>query len=148
MGIAQGHTQRAGQRTEVVARRGRQHDGGQVVGVDRLLVVEQALLLQKTKVEVDVVSQDGVVADEALQLREHLSEARGSGQHVVGDAGELGDERGEGATGVDQCLKLIFDTLAGEADGADFDDAVTLGVEASGLQVKRNQGLHRMRLAL
>ncbi len=79
------------------------------------------------------------LADEIGHLAQHLPQARRAGEHGVGDAGQARDERRHRAAGIDQRRPFGLDAVALELYGADFDDAVLLGIEPGRLQIERDQ---------
>src|SRR4029434_6046150 len=66
------------------------------------------------------------------KARQHRVDARSVSEHGLGDAGELGDEAGQTASGMDELGELADDATAVDAHGPDLDDAVTAGRRAAG----------------
>ncbi len=124
MCFAHGHRQQGSQRAKRVTVGIRHHDCSQIVGVQRWVFLKEATPTKESKVEADLMAKDGVVSDELPQLRSHLGETRGVGQHGILNASQLSDERRERTARIDQRLILGLDAGAGEADRADFDDRI------------------------
>ena len=87
------------------------------------------------------MADDGPLADEADQAGQHVVQARCAGHVLVTDAGQFGDLAGNGTAGVDEGGEGIQHLVIAELDCADLGDGVTVGVEASGLQVEGYVGL-------
>ena len=73
-----GYAEGGGQSGQSIPAGGRQDDGGQVVGVERQVVLEEATPAEERQVEGDVVADDGRVADESGQLSTGSRVSRGA----------------------------------------------------------------------
>ena len=91
--------------------------------------------VQESEVEADVVADDHGVADELLQRGEDGVDARRGCDHAVGDPGQQGDGRWDGATWIDQRGEGAEEFAAADLDRTDLGDAVAIGGSASGFQV-------------
>ena len=60
----------------------------------------------------------------------------GIGDHLVGDAGQLGDLGGDGLAGFDESVKFLHDFAVFHDDAADLGQILHVGVKAGGLGVK------------
>ena len=59
--------------------------------------------------------------------------------HIVGDAGQFGDFRRNRHTGIDKSIETFSDLTVFQPYRTDFGDAVILGVESGGFQVKHDE---------
>ena len=103
---------------------------GQVGGVEHLeagpLVAGAGRgRLEEADVERRVVRHEHGVAGELEERRQDAVDARGVGDHAVGDAGEDGDERRDRLGRVDQRLELAEHLAAAHLDRADLGDVRT-----------------------
>jgi len=79
----------------------------------------------------------------AHELHRHPSRVGVRVRHRrVGDAGELRDEGRDRAARVDEGGILALDAVPFELDRADFENRVTVGVEAGGFEVEGGEGAH------
>ena len=123
---------------------------GQVRGVDHLeagpLVAGAGRRrLEEADVEGRVVRHQHGVAGELEERRQDAVDARGVGDHAVGDAGEDGDERRDRLGRVDQRLELAEHLAAADLDRADLGDVAPAGAAAGGLEVDHDEGDRRQR---
>jgi hypothetical protein len=64
--------------------------------------------VEEREVEAHVVPDDHATADELEERRQHRGDRRCGRDHAVGDAGQTGDERGDGGAGVHERLELAL----------------------------------------
>ena len=101
---------------------------GEGHGVDRSVGQARSIVsfergLHEAEVEAHVVPDHHGIADELEQRREHVLDARRREHHRLGDAGEHGDLRGDGAAGIDEGLEGAETFAPSIAGGADLGDA-------------------------
>ncbi len=125
---------------ETVAAQPGQKNHRQIKRVDGRALKGDAAGAQKAHVKVGVMRNHGadISRDEGAQFGQHLLEAWRIGDVGIADACELLNARGDRALGVDKRLEAVEDNAVRETDGANFHDGVALGLQAGGLQVKRN----------
>jgi len=97
------------------------------------------LLLEEAVVEARVVRDQHAPGEPRAELHGERTEPRRARDHVVGDAGERLDRRGDGGLRVDQRGPLTGDLAAVHLDHGDLGDAVVHRVRAGGLQVDDRQ---------
>ena len=83
---------------------------------------------QKIGVEVNVVADDDTVAHDGAQFGAHREHAGRVGEHVVGNAGKLGDEFGYIAVRVDEGGVFLNNVVFLQGDGGHFDEGIAGGV--------------------
>ena len=131
------NTEVSGQRVERAPAQARQEAAGQAqraaAGLfEDLAAQRQARGIQERDIEAGVVGDEHGAGRELDETRQHHRDGRPLGQHVLGDAGELGDEVGQAASGVYELGELSDDATALDAQRADLDDAVAAARRAAG----------------
>ena len=120
---------------KVVAAVSGQGNGCQLVGIDDLVVLENVVPLKEAQVKAYVVPDHGVIANEVRELLDHFLQAGGVAHHLVGDAGELGNEGGDGLAGIDQGGPFIFHAVPVKTHSGDLQDGILEGIKAGGFNI-------------
>ena len=88
--------------------------------------------------------KDRVIPDEVFQVSQHILQRWSLSYHLVGDAGQLGDEWRDAAAGIEQRFPLRFHPLSIKTDCPDLQDGVFLRIEAGGFDIQGDDGGHGM----
>ena len=120
---------------QVVAAIGGQGDGSQLVGINDIIILEDLVALQKGKVKTHVVPDDGIIPHEISELLQHILQFWGVAHHLIGDAGELGDEWGNRFAGIYQSGPFVVHPVPGKAHGSDLQDGVPGGIQSGGFDI-------------
>ncbi len=138
MGLAHRYTEKARQRSEVVARRGGENHSREIVCVEREVEFEESPGFQETQIKSHIVTEDRRIANDLGQIVQNLGDPGRAGKHIVGDAGKLRYEGGQGPAGIDEGRPFLFDPRASKADHADFNNGVPFRVQPCGFEIKRS----------
>jgi len=115
----------------------RQAHGAQHVGLEALAQAFE-FVLDEAVVETHVVGDEQLAVQACPQLLGNLGESGRAGHHVVADAGEMLDERGNGALWIHQGAPARGFAVH-HFDQADFGDAVDDRIGAGGFQVDEDE---------
>ena len=89
-------------------------------------------VLEEPDVKGRVVGDQNTTSRELEEAGEHLGDAWGADDHLVGYAGQHRDERGDVLVGVDQGLELTQDLAAAHLDGTELGDPGAASGRATG----------------
>ena len=142
MRFAEDDTKLVAKRAQAITRSGRHQDSCQFVGVDDRVSLKGAVALEEADVKADVLPQDGMVADEGLQLWVHIREQRSIHDHGVGDASQVSDEGIDRLTRVDEGREFIQNAVSVELHRTDLDDRVVFGVQTSCFNIQGDDYRH------
>ena len=116
---------------------------GQNQGIGRGKVVGNALLFagfpDKGGVEVRIVGHQHTTAHELHEFRQNFGNIGGTLDHIVGDAGEIGNFLGQALVGIHKGLEPIHLFAILQNHGTDLNDPVRPGRKAGSFQVKGNK---------
>ncbi len=104
-------------------------------GERRRQVAAVGLIVQEVQVEADVMADDGALGDEVAQLRQHRRRQRRARQHLVADAGKLGDELRDAPLWIDQLRERVEELAAAHDHRPDLDQPVTARRQAGRFHV-------------
>ncbi len=96
------------------------------------------MALQEREVKAHIVPDDGIIAAEVCHFLEYIVQGGGVAHHLIGDAGELGDEGGDGFAGVDERAPLIFHAVPVKTDSSNFQDGILCGIQACCFDIDGN----------
>jgi hypothetical protein len=95
-------------------------------------------IAQKAIVEACIVGDEDAVPETRQQLLTQRTERRSIAHHIVGDAGQVLDERRNRYFRIDQG-RPAMDAVAIDLDDADFGDAVAGGIGAGGFKIDEKE---------
>ncbi len=102
---------------------------------------QHLLFAQESRVEADVVADEGVITHEGAQFLRHLADGRRARHIRIGNPRQLRDELRNAAAGVHKSREALDLTRAAETQGPHFDHGIMLGIQAGGLQIQGDVGL-------
>ncbi len=80
--------------------------------------------------------EQGGIPDKIADLGKEILDPRGVRHHRVGDSRQLGDDRRNPAAGMHERRPALFLAVSAEADQADLDHGILVGIESGGLNVE------------
>ena len=140
MVIFQGYIQRLCHRIQLKAVQIGQEDAGQGHGVHYGKGTGEALALavfsDKAHVKIGIVGHHNCAFAEFQETGQHFCDIRLIQDHIIGNACELFDLKGDGRVGVDKGTEALRNLALLHLYCADFDDLIVFGAETGGLYVK------------
>ena len=131
-----------------VRRRGRQEHRREVRRIESGRARREAVLLEESEVEPDVVANEDAGAGEGRESRDRVLGRGRADEILVPDPGEPGDRRTDVAPRIDERREPLprLCAVGGETNAhrADLDDPIRLRIESRRLQVDRDELLHEV----
>src|SRR5205807_7630634 len=121
----------------ITGERGKQ-DSSQLKGINERILLSQAAPTQKSHVEWNTVSNNGVITNKRLETRRNRLKTRRASYLLRNNAGETLHTIGNRTARSNQAFHLIKNSRSLELDGRNLQDRILFSMQPCCLQVKSN----------